>query len=382
VACNYRLAIVVSHPVQYYAPWFAHLAQTEQIGALRIFYLWDFGMSGQTDRKFNQKVSWDVDLLSGYEYEWVPNLSRNPGTHKFTGLHNPELAPRIQKWNPDAVMVFGYGWRSLTSLAFCWQGSPLILRGDSNLLGAPIPSGIRGWVRRKILTHLFRRYDAFAAVGEANRIFYQFYGVQPSRIFDVPHAVDNDRFAASHQDRSVWRNQYGIPADVFVFLFAGKLEKKKRPDLLIGSGALLDQIKELAAKSSRVHILPFHNQSKMPAALQAVDTLVLPSQGHGETWGLIVNEAFAGGTPAIVSDHVGCAANLIQPGVTGWVFPAGNQTALQDCLNQAYHQVGSDREKFRNATCARIKDNNYTAATDGLLTILAAVAPRNKVLPP
>ena len=37
-----RLAIVASHPVQYYAPWFRHLAATNRLD-LKVFYLWDGG---------------------------------------------------------------------------------------------------------------------------------------------------------------------------------------------------------------------------------------------------------------------------------------------------------------------------------------------------
>ena len=38
-----RLAIVLSHPVQYYSPWFRHLAAREEL-SVKVFYLWDFGV--------------------------------------------------------------------------------------------------------------------------------------------------------------------------------------------------------------------------------------------------------------------------------------------------------------------------------------------------
>ena len=45
--------------------------------------------------------------------------------------------------------------------------------------------------------------------------------------------------------------------------------------------------------------------------------MILPSLS--ETWGLVVNEALACGTPALVSNRVGCSPDLIQEDVSGWV---------------------------------------------------------------
>lgn len=75
----------------------------------------------------------------------------------------------------------------------------------------------------------------------------------------------------------------------------------------------------------------FLNQSQIVDAYVASDVLALPSDA-GETWGLVVNEAMACGRPAIVSDLVGCAADLIEEGQTGWVFPFGNWQALSNRL--------------------------------------------------
>ena len=69
----------------------------------------------------------------------------------------------------------------------------------------------------------------------------------------------------------------------------------------------------------------------MPVAYRLGDVVVLPSRGPGETWGLAVNEAMACGRPAVVSDRVGCAPDLIQPD-TGRVVPVGDADALAVAL--------------------------------------------------
>jgi glycosyltransferase involved in cell wall biosynthesis len=62
------------------------------------------------------------------------------------------------------------------------------------------------------------------------------------------------------------------------------------------------------------------------------DVLVLPSRGPGETWGLAVNEAMASERPAIVSDRVGCAPDLIVQDKTGAIFRSEDVEALTTTL--------------------------------------------------
>ena len=63
----------------------------------------------------------------------------------------------------------------------------------------------------------------------------------------------------------------------------------------------------------------------MPAVYNIGDILVLPS--ISETWGLVVNEAFAAGKPVIVSNKVGCAIDLVKDGENGFYFSLTDETA-------------------------------------------------------
>jgi glycosyltransferase involved in cell wall biosynthesis len=70
----------------------------------------------------------------------------------------------------------------------------------------------------------------------------------------------------------------------------------------------------------------------MPAVYRLGDVYCLPSQGPGETWGLAINEAMASGKAIIASDKVGCAVDLVQEGVNGYIFKSNNQQDLLDKL--------------------------------------------------
>jgi glycosyltransferase involved in cell wall biosynthesis len=390
-----RLAVVLSHPVQYYSPWFQWLA-ARRVLDLRVFYLWKFGVTAQRDPQFEKTIQWDVDLLSGYESEFVPNVSRDPGTHHFNGLDNPELPARLAAWQPDALLLFGYNWRSHLR-ALWWarrNGVPVILRGDSHLLGRGAPP----FLRRAALGLLFRQLAAFATVGLANRDYYRAFGVPEKKLFFAPHAVDTTRFqagdAATRLAAARLRSELGLDGRRVV-VFAGKFHERKQPvELLrafhevggrgdalvfVGDGPARPQLEELARLRPRdrdVRLLPFANQSEMPSRYLIGDIFALPSRGFYETWGLAVNEAMHLGLPCMVSDLVGCQRDLVIPGQTGWVFPANDSAALAAALRTALRSSPEELDRLSAAARERVARYTYEQTTAGLLAALASLPAR------
>src|SRR5207244_8667044 len=88
-----------------------------------------------------------------------------------------------------------------------------------------------------------------------------------------------------------------------------------------------------AANPSRFRVIPFQNQSRMPVVYRLGDLFVLPS-AYGETWGLAVNEALACGRPVLVSDRVGCAADVVDPSC-GRIFHWSDLSALVKIMNES-----------------------------------------------
>jgi glycosyltransferase involved in cell wall biosynthesis len=346
-----KLAFIVSHPIQYYAPLHQRLAKREDL-EIRVFFTWHGGEGAQLDRGFKKPVAWDIPLTDGYEYEVAPNTARHPGAHHFRGLRNPSLVPRVLAWKPDAVHITGYACHShlFAMRALARRGLPVLFRGDSHLL-----DGRGAWwrwrVKRAMLSQIYSWPAAFLCVGRANRDYYRAFGVPETKLFDCPHSIESERFAepeeALEQEAGAWRTEIGIPESGKVVLFVGKFEEIKRPLplmraflecelnqtilLLVGDGPFGGEVRELAGKHpERFRVLPFQNQSKMPVVYRLGDLLVLPSAR--ETWGLVVNEAMACGRPALVSNRVGCHPDVIRPGVNGEVFAADDWRDFQTKL--------------------------------------------------
>lgn len=128
---------------------------------------------------------------------------------------------------------------------------------------------------------------------------------------------------------------------------------------------------EVERTGAPVRLLGFFNQSEMPEAYALADTLVLPSET--ETWGLVVNEALACGLPAVVSSGVGCAPDLIDPGVTGETYPMGDVDALATAMERAL-QLAED-PTTPPALDAKMQTYSLETAVEGVVEALEAVAP-------
>ena len=206
--------------------------------------------------------------------------------------------------------------------------------------------------------------------------------------------MDNDFFIARSNDerrnRAELRAAWRIPPSAVGVLFCGKLIEKKRPLdvlkaldvfrrdkatvhlLVVGDGCLRKECEAfVAAKQLPVTFAGFLNQKEMPKAYAACDALVLPS-GHAETWGLVVNEAMACGLCAIVSDRVGCGPDLVEDGVNGWRFRAGDVVALAERITTL---TADRRLLFELGANARNRVRNFSldSAVEGILKALGSL---------
>jgi glycosyltransferase involved in cell wall biosynthesis len=221
--------------------------------------------------------------------------------------------------------------------------------------------------------------------------YLQWHGVPDHRIFHVPHAVDNQMFAAAaapYQDpdvRAAARRRWGIEPDVFVALFVGKLVPSKRPLnvvravarlasgstlMVVGSGPLEGELRAEAARLGvDLRMIGFVNQSELGEQYGVADCLTLPGP---ETWGLVVNEALAIGLPCVVSDAVGCAPDLIQDGETGYLYPLGHRGADDDARESP---IARRRDTTSPRAARFIKSANYDVMTAGVCAPLGDDAP-------
>src|SRR5215468_12403160 len=87
-----RIAVLNSHPIQYFAPLYAYLNAAPDLDVTAL-YLSDFSIRGGRDVGFGQDVKWDLDLLAGYRSVFLGGAARRREPGGFWSL----IAPQV--WN-------------------------------------------------------------------------------------------------------------------------------------------------------------------------------------------------------------------------------------------------------------------------------------------
>jgi len=386
---KYNIGILATHPIQYYVPWYRALAKYPEID-LKVFYCHRQSPKDQAKAGFDVAFDWDISLLEGYEHRFLENKSCNPNVYTFFGCNTPEIEQIIAEGSFHAFIVHGWNtksfWQAITACRK--KGVPIIARGDSYLFTNV--SFLKRLLKYPIYRWFIPRFSGYMAAGTHSKEYYLHYGADKNKIFVVPHAVDNDFFAkraaSFFNERMVLRKTWNIPENAFVFLFAGKLIRKKKPldfikaigiarrdspnifGLVVGDGPLRKTLENIVKKKNiPVTFTGFLNQTEIPKAYAVSDMLVLPS-GVGETWGLVVNEAFACGLPAIVSDKVGCAPDLVHSGKTGETYRCADIKRLSTIIKT----LALNRKRLKDmAKKANNLITNYSIAVSAKSTLKA-----------
>jgi glycosyltransferase involved in cell wall biosynthesis len=394
------LAVVETHPVQYHAPVYRAVQQEFGIPVTAI-YGSDFSVAGYRDAEFGATFAWDTDLLSGYTAVF---LSRSePGaTPDLRTLRAAGLRDALRSVDPRATMVVGYSprfhreaWREARALR-----RPVLFRGETTDVAVDRPWPVAA-ARGAMLRLAYRRADACLYIGEHSREHFARHGVTRDRLFFSPYCVDESTFACGEEARADLRargrEELGVADTAVVLLFSGKVSARKGIDLLIpavrelpeadrarlviallGDGELRAQLMDEAARAGvEVRPLGFRNQGELSRFYHAADMLVLPSRAS-ETWGLVTNEALLHGLPAVVSDRVGCAPDLVTDGATGAIFAAGSAASLAAALRRTWPLVG--REDVRDACRQRAARYSVHRAAEGIAQAYRRVATPSAVL--
>ncbi len=376
-----KLAIIISHPIQYNAPVFKEIANNPSI-QLKVFYTWgEECLSNKFDPGFGKVIKWDIPLLEGYEYTFEKNISKKPGTHHFWGINNPSLLKDIETWEANAILIYGWSFISHLRVLLSFKGKiPIFFRGDSNLLDEK--KNIKTIFRRISLKFIFRYVNYAFYVGSENKKYYLKHGLKEKQLIWAPHCVDNKFFQLNRTEESnKLAKNLDISENDIVILFVGKLEPKKNPIFLLkvfnksnnknlhliftGSGKLETELKQMAKENKNVHFLGFQNQSVMPSIYYVCDVLCLPSKGPGETWGLTINEAMACGKAIIASNKVGCANDLIKNNYNGYVFDINDENAFNKIIEK---ELNKEKLKIMGQNSLKIISDWTIQKTVNILT--------------
>ncbi len=272
----------------------------------------------------------------------VSNLSITP--HAMATLHRELRTGRyevVHIHEPVAPMI---GW-----VATEWTRLPLVgtfhsysenrfSNGVANLFGA-----------RLMLNHLHVRIAVSeAAAWTGRRFFGGHYRVIPNGV----HVEPDVPALAGHEH----------PGDNLRLLFVGQSVERKGLPLLLRSfealrehiateltviGPTAEELAPLMLDNRGVRVLGKVNDARKREELQRADLLVAPSL-HGESFGMVLTEAFAAGTPVVASDIAGYR-DVVRDGVDGVLVAPGDAQALAETLRDISEEPERRREMARAA---------------------------------
>jgi glycosyltransferase involved in cell wall biosynthesis len=353
---TFRLGVVFTHPTQHHGPLWRKLSEQPGL-SLKVLYLSDENQ-GSGDRLLgNSSQPWDVDLLSGYEYEYLKDLFGTVPSQQKKSVISPGLISRLTKENFDAIFMqsfVNYSYR-LAALLCKLRGIPLIMQNDATIMSDGRYSRSRRIVMAILYPWMLNFADYWLSCGDHNEIHLRHYGVSDEKIVRGCHPIDGERFEqsiAQNQDE-IWqiRKELSWDEDTAIYGFAGKYIDRKNPfefiegivkahqrdprirGVMIGGGDLESEInKRLSTLNGEVLNLGFVNQAKIPLYYAAMDVFVVTSWIDPHP--LVVSEAMVSGTPPILSDRCGNWGynDTVRHRYNGLVYPCGNPDALANAI--------------------------------------------------
>ena len=338
-----KLLVFDSHPIQYRAPVFRELHRLSS--QMKVYFFnssfdgskWWFHEVGKA-----KSLAWGIDLTEGY-----PNETLNTEPMGFWKIYQ-KLKSILLEEKPQAILLYGYYLKEHWMLHFLCRKLKiaLIFVGETYTSHS---SPLRKIFTQPLQSFFFKGVQKFISIGSKTEGFYLSKNISPSQIISAKYCVDTHFFRREEpfasQRRVELRKSLNIESTDFVLLFVGRLFERKRPQdiialhelllphknihtVVIGSGPLQASLQSSCQELPRLHWLGFQNQNETRDWYFASDLLVVPSEF--ETWGLVVNEAFSCGLPALVSNTCGVADDLVQHGENGFIYPVGTIQAAHD----------------------------------------------------
>jgi glycosyltransferase involved in cell wall biosynthesis len=367
-----RIAVIVNMVAPYTRPLFERLAQRSECELLVV---------SETPMERDRRWSPEADLpfqhvlLDSWTLDLAPlAVGSNFKTRFDTYVYVPKRPLRaLDEFSPDVVVAGGGGiWSSPANIAALaarrrrgwavatWWGS----------FTRPHPTWPRRvaepWVR-----FFMRSADACLAYGTRHARDLGAMGVDPARTVIAPitaltpdHPPPRGRARAGDETRFLFVGRFierkGLITLLEAFRLAGIGELR-----LVGDGPLSAEVGRVAVGDSRIRLAGHLAGPALSQAYAEADVLIVPSLY--EPWGLVVHEGLAHGLPVITTDQVGAADDLVDPGVNGYVVPAGDAQATADAMEVLAGWTAEDRERAAERSAERLATCSLDRGVDGFI---------------
>jgi glycosyltransferase involved in cell wall biosynthesis len=214
-----------------------------------------------------------------------------------------------------------------------------------------------------LLTHRLlktwqERVDAYISATEFFRQRYIAAGLPSEKIFLKPHFLSVDPgMKHGTGDYALFMGRLAPEKGIATLLKAWKT-LRHIPLWIRGEGPMEVGVRRFAEGNSLVRVLPRLSRDECFEMIKGARFLVWPSEGYAETFGLVVMEAFACGTP-VIGSRLGAMEEVVQDKTTGLHFRAGDPEDLAEKAQYAWTHLHEVKKMGRAARTEY--ENKYTA---------------------
>ena len=344
-----RTAIYALHPITYQTPIFKELTRLIKLRKLdhevEVLFGDDLSLKPIYYEHLSKEVKFDSKLyLNSFTNRFMKNFSTNPRKGFFSRI-NPSICSRIIIDRYDIVLIHGYetftSWLALITAKLLFRR--VIFRGEAVLEGNPYKPGITQKIKRVVLPLFFKLCDAVVYSCQGNKRYFEFFGVEGSKLFFSPCVVNNTFFleqrALLEPKRGNNRKELGISQNELVILFSARFTERKRPyDLIhavantqnseitilfVGDGPERQSMEKLVKDTGvKAVFTGFVGPTELSKYYSISDIDIVISSKDPSPKSL--NEALLFSLPIIVTDVVGTAYDLVIDGGNGYIVSVGD----------------------------------------------------------
>ena len=301
---------------------------------------------------------------------YVPARNFHLGYGDFYLCYQAGWIAWLDRLNPD-ILILEANPRYLSNwAAIRWMNRrrrPIIGWG----LGAPSERGFISSIRHKYLS----AFDSMIAYSTMGAEQYLHCGISPDKIFVAINAVTFPPKELPHRD--------SIEKGVASVLFVGRLQARKRIDLLlkacaklhprpelwiVGEGPERESLQHLAIQVfPEAHFTGAKHGEELDRIFNSADLFVLPGSG-----GLAVQQAMAHGLPVIVAEGDGTQRDLVHP-ENGWIVESDEDESLRNALQDALSDPKRLREMGEASYRLVVEKVNIDAMAETFVKVLNTV---------
>lgn len=235
--------------------------------------------------------------------------------HSDRGETDPTLIEQIAGWNPSVIQFHRHGHSE--------PSCGILLKAIADKIGHRVPTAELSHFGRCDRTADRLLFDLHMQLSVACLKRYRNWarGLKPQPVsITVPHMIDTDRFfTATSEEANNFRDEHNIPRDAFVYVRVGQpitskwttgvvhafaQIAKKQPNAYLVLVGLPDNVRAAADSldpktRERIVLIDFLNGDPALRACYTASDLFVHTAKVGETFGLVLAESMACGTPCL-----------------------------------------------------------------------------------